>query len=173
VLKKVASLPPFSVSVVPKIWDALGTGPGEFLFLFELRGATMLRKWIGAVVVLGFVASVAMTQEPGGKDQPLAGKIVKAEANKVVIQPYDLATKQYGKERDVTTAPTVKVFRMTATGQKQPLATGLADALFKNLPEKGQVATIRLQANMATEIVMFDDEAAWLKSLTAPPKPGN
>lgn len=135
----------------------------------------MLRKWIGAVVVLGLVVSVAMTQAqvPGGKEQTLAGKIVKAEANKVVIQPYDTATKQYGKERDVTTAPTVKVFRMTATGQKQPLATGLSDALFKNLPEKGQCATIRLQNNAAAEIVMFDDEAAWLKTLQAPPKPGN
>jgi hypothetical protein len=141
----------------------------------------MFRNVLCAAVVVALTVSFAYAQQAGqpgaGKDQPLSGKVVKIDKDTIVLEPYEATTKKFGKEREIkVTGQNVKVFRMGATGQKQPVAGGLQDNTLKNLTDKGGFAVIRMQNGQASEVILFEDQASWQRHLQNPgganPKPG-
>lgn len=130
----------------------------------------MIRKLICAVIVLGLATGVSEAGAKGEKEQTKQGKVVKVAQNKIVFLPYEATTKKFGKETELTVAgDTVKIFKMSDKGQKQPLAGGLKDKIFQDLGKDGTHATVRMKGDTVTEVILWEDEAAWQKNLQKAP----
>jgi hypothetical protein len=98
------------------------------------RGGSVMRKLVGAVVVLAFCFSVAVAED-------IKGKITKIDDQKVTIMVKD-AEKSYPLAKDV------KLLM-----GKEPLAGGLKASVFQKLdPKKGVAATVVVTDNKVTEI---------------------
>jgi hypothetical protein len=136
----------------------------------------MIRKLICAAIVLGLSAGVSLAsiaERGGAKDQAKQGKVVKVAENKIVFLPYEATTKKFGKEIEVpVTADTIKVFKMTDKGQKQPLTGGLKGKDLQDLGKDGTYATIQMKGDNVAEIILWEDEAAWQKNLQKAPGGG-
>ena len=135
----------------------------------------MFRSLICVAVVAAFSLSFAAAQDAGGKGtqpggKPMWVKIVKVDGDKVVVREYDAKTKEFGKERELTTGEKLKVFQYGKDNKQLPVTGGLKGEPFQNLGKEGAYGRINMQGTNVGEIYLYSDQGAWQKGMQ--PLPG-
>lgn len=106
----------------------------------------MYRKVVGAVVVLAICVGVAMAEE-------ISGRITKISDTKVTFEAKNKETKKYDPAKDYDLAKDVKVSQKKGK-EKVAADGGLKNEALVNIGPKGVAATINVEGNKVTEIIL-------------------